>query len=349
MFNAYGPTETTIGPSFFDTTELDPQSTNVPIGRPIANTQIYILDAQQQPVPLGVPGEIFIGGVGLARGYFNRPELTAERFMTWAPPLPGAMPRERLYRTGDLGRFRPDGNIEYLGRVDHQVKLRGLRVELGEIEAQLRAHPALREACVVAREDTPGDRRLVAYVMRAEPLLAAGASEPGASLRHELRAHLQARLPDYMVPSAFVELAALPLTPNGKVDQRALPAPSSGSRPGPELVSPRNDLERGLAAIWREVLGIEQVGINDNFFELGGHSLLMVKAHGQIQALIEREISIVELFRFPTISLLAAHLSSGPEAPRGPDKVIEARATRQRAAIQQQQQRMQAINQRRRG
>jgi surfactin family lipopeptide synthetase A len=266
----------------------------VPIGRPIANTQLYILDPVLQPVPIGIPGELYIGGDGLARGYLNRPDLTAEKFI----PNPfGSEPGARLYKTGDLARHRPDGNLEFLGRLDHQVKLRGFRIELGEIEAVLGGHPAVREAVVVVREDVPGDMRLVAFVVSDQ--------EPAPASR-ELRAFLQAKLPDYMIPSVFIRLDILPLTPNGKVDRRALPAPDQ-ARPAPEdaFVAPRTPVEEGLARIWAQVLGLEQVGIHDNFFELGGHSLLAMRVISRLRDTFHMELPLRSLFEAPTVAGLA--------------------------------------------
>src|ERR1043165_148374 len=235
----------------------------IPIGRPISNMRLYVLDGDHRPVPIGVSGELYIGGVGLARGYLNRPELTAERFV----PSPFG-DGERLYRTGDLARYLADGNLEFLGRIDHQVKIRGYRIELGEIEAALCGHDAVAQAVVVAREDAPGDKRLVAYVVGREgPAVDVGG----------LRARLKQLLPHYRVPSAFVLLDALPLTPNGKLGRRGLPAPEGGAVVRGEYVAPRTPVEEIIASAWSEVLKLERVGINDNFFELGGHSLLAVQ------------------------------------------------------------------------
>jgi acyl carrier protein len=252
------------------------------------------------PVPLGATGELYIGGDGVARGYLERPELTAERFV----PHPfsdqiGA----RLYRTGDVVRYLPDGRIQCLGRVDHQVKIRGFRIELGEIETALAALPNVRAAVVHVHEDASGDRRLVAYVIP-------GDATPTVS---ELRAALKETLPEYMVPSLFEFLTAFPLTPNGKVDRKALPAPTS-SRPelSADCILPRNAVEQQVAAIWRDVLGVERVGVRDNFFDLGGHSLLVVKVHVKLQQAFNREISIVDMFRLPTIEALAQHLAKEP-------------------------------------
>ncbi|ROH82146.1 non-ribosomal peptide synthetase, partial [Lonsdalea populi] len=234
------------------------------IGHPIANTRIYILDAQGQPAPLGVAGEIYIGGVGVARGYLHRPELTAERFI---PDPFSTTPDARLYQTGDLGRWLPDGSIEYLGRNDFQVKVRGFRIEPGEIEARLMQCPGVREAVVVAREDSPGDTRLVAYLCpQADATL-----DPIV-----LRQQLSQQLAEYMVPGAFVTLDALPLTPNGKLDRRALPAPDQTAVVSRGYEAPQGELEVALADIWQELLGLTRVGRHDHFFELGGHSLMAV-------------------------------------------------------------------------
>ncbi|HEX8117761.1 MAG TPA: amino acid adenylation domain-containing protein, partial [Pyrinomonadaceae bacterium] len=265
LHNLYGPTEAAVDVTAW-ACEPGDEHLSVPIGRPIANTQIYLLDKNYRPVPVGVTGELYIGGVQLARGYHARPALTAEKFI----PAPlSAEPGARLYRTGDLARFLPGGEIEYLGRIDHQVKIRGFRIELGEIEAALNAHPAVREAIVLAREDAPGEKRLVAYVVLGE-----GKAPSNSEFRQALKEHL----PEYMIPSQFVVLDELPLTPNGKVDRRALPAPDRG-RPSLEraFVAPRTPAEGMLASVWAEVLGVEQVGIHDNFFALGGDSIRSIK------------------------------------------------------------------------
>jgi amino acid adenylation domain-containing protein len=289
LCNSYGPTETavtaTVGHVASDPD--DPLS----IGRPIANTTTYVLDEHLRPQPVGVPGELFIGGVGVARGYLNRPALTAERFV---PDPFAATPGARLYRTGDLARWRADGTLEFLGRRDHQVKIRGFRIECGEVEAALGAHPAVAQALVLAREDRPGDRRLVAYVVPA-------GADPGAAA---LRAHLRERLPDYMVPSAFVTLEAFPLTPNGKVDRAALPVPE-GRVDLATAVAPRTPAEEAVAAIWAEVLGVESVGVEDNFFDLGGHSLLATQVVSRIRAAFEVDLPLRDLFDNPTVAALA--------------------------------------------
>ena len=291
IWNLYGPTETTATSIC---ARLVAEDTVPPIGRPIANTQVYLLDAHLQPVPIGVPGELYLGGVGLARGYLNRPELTAERFI----PHPfSAQPEARLYKTGDLARYRPGGALEYLGRTDQQIKIRGFRIELGEIEAALSQHSAVRETVVAAREDERGNKRLVAYV----------ALKPGLSLTfQEMRAFLKTSLPEYMLPSALVVLEALPLLPNGKLDRKALPAPEGNSAPDiADIVPPRTPTEMQLAHIWTELLDIEQIGITQNFFELGGHSLLAVRVLSRVNAAFQTTLLLPTLFEAPTIADLA--------------------------------------------
>ncbi|HEV2436447.1 MAG TPA: amino acid adenylation domain-containing protein [Verrucomicrobiae bacterium] len=308
LLNAYGPTETTITATAFEITPRPGEPTTdrrVPIGRPLANRVAYILDPHGHAVPIGVPGHLHIGGTGLARGYLNRPELTAEKFI---PDPFSAAPGARMYQTGDLARYRSDGNIEFLGRVDHQVKLRGFRIELGEIEAALGQHPAVREAVVLAREDAPGEKRLVAYVVASTD-----------STADELRRYLKDKLPEYMVPAMVVLLEALPMTPNGKVDRRALPAPDR-SRPDLEkaFVAPRDDLELQLARIWEEVLGVRPVGLTDNFFELGGHSLLAVRLFALIEKRLGRKLPLTAIFQGATVEHLAGLLrqpaTSGPQS-----------------------------------
>ena len=239
--------------------------TSVPIGRPIANTRIYILDAFGDPVPVGVTGELYIGGIGVARGYLNRPELTAERFVK-DPFVDGA--GARMYRTGDLARWRSDGVIEFWGRNDSQVKIRGFRIELGEIEASLVSYPGVREAVVVAREDTPGEKRIVAYYLAAEGVFVESA---------QLREHLASTLPEYMIPAAYVKLCELPVTPNGKLDRQALPIPQQDAYATRGYVPPRGEIETLVAQVWADVLNVDRVGRHDNFFQLGGHSLLAVR------------------------------------------------------------------------
>lgn len=396
LVNNYGPTETTVGATVCELSTADTTLKEVPIGRPLGNVQTYILDGNRQPVPIGVPGELYIGGAGLARGYLNRPKLTEEKFI----PSPFSNePASRLYKTGDLTRYLPDGTIEYVGRIDNQVKVRGFRIELGEIEAVLSQHPNVREVAVIHREDTPGNKRLVAYLVSnlipdripyhtkchlelngnaiklqtqdistggvglvGVPILDEGSSvrlhlqlpeedeprwlsgtvvwsnPPQAGIRfhltpsqqaqvnqsvaylldtqelwktlqrtvsRNLRNYLKQKLPEYMIPSAFVLMKALPLTPNGKIDRRALPAPDSfHSELQDKFVAPRTPIETKLAAIWAEVLGVQQVGINDNFFELGGHSLLATQIISRIRQAFAIELPLRHLFEAPTIASL---------------------------------------------
>ncbi|HLK61669.1 MAG TPA: amino acid adenylation domain-containing protein, partial [Chthonomonadaceae bacterium] len=302
LYNHYGPTEAHVVTAFTLQGDTEGWSFLPPIGRPIANTQIYLLDHRLQPTPIGVPGELYIGGVCLARGYLNRPEMTAEKFV---PDPFSSEPGARLYRAGDLARYLPDGNIEYLGRMDNQVKIRGFRVELGEIESVLLGHPAVREAVVLVREDAPGDKRLAAYVVGL----------PGVSVG-ELREALREKLPGHMVPSAFVMLDAFPLNSNGKVDRKALPKPDRGvSEPGSEYATPRNAREEILAEIWSQVLRVAQVGVHDSFFELGGHSLLATQLMARVREVFHVELPLRSLFESPTIAALGQKLASG--APDG--------------------------------
>ncbi|MCA9898612.1 MAG: LLM class flavin-dependent oxidoreductase [Ardenticatenaceae bacterium] len=323
VINMYGPTETTI---WSTTHEVTGEETAVPIGTPIANTQIYILDAQMQPAPVGVAGDLYIGGDGVVRGYHNRPELTAERFVQ--DPFRSDADA-RMYATGDLARYRADGNIDFLGRADFQVKLRGYRIELGEIEALLNAQNGVREAVVTAREDTPGDKRLVAYV-----IMQPGQKLDGAALKEALRADL----PEFMVPATYVPMTSFPLTPNKKTDRKALPAPDKVLVESQiAYVAPTNDLEQQIAEIWQRLLNVPQVGLNDNFFDLGGHSLLTVQAHRQLKEVVDKPISITDMFRFPTIRALADYLSEENGA-NGTQTAVEQsvdRAANRREAMMQ--------------
>ncbi len=297
LHNLYGPTEAAVDVTYWACQRKSPLRT-VPIGRPIANTQIYILDRHLQPTPIGVPGELHIGGIGLARGYFNRTELTAEKFI---PDPFKSEPGARLYKTGDLARYLPDGAIEYLRRMDHQVKIRGFRIELGEIESVLAGLPGVREAVVVAREDVPGDKRLVAY-------LTTNGGEPVKN--SELRGLLQAKLPDYMVPSVFVTLDRFPLTPNGKVDRKTLPAPDlAPPESGKDFVAPVTDMEKTLAGIWSQLLRTKQVGTQDNFFEAGGDSLLAIRLASKIKQALRFDLPARAIFQHPTIGELAKDLA----------------------------------------
>ena len=297
LHNHYGPSETHVVTAFTLTDTPEAWPAYPPIGRPIANTQIYLLDANLNPVPVGVPAEVYIGGVSLARGYLGRPDLTAEKFI---PDPFSTVPGARLYKTGDLASYLPDGNIKFLGRLDHQVKIRGHRIELGEIETVLGQHPAIQETVVTAREDIPGDKYLAAYVV---------ANEEQAPTINELRRFVKEKLPDYMIPSAFVLLDALPLTPSKKVDRRALPAPGT-ARPELEeaFVAPRDELELELTRIWEQVLGIQPIGVRDNFFELGGHSLLLARLFAQIQETFHEKVSLATFFQSPTVKQLASIL-----------------------------------------
>ncbi|MET3498371.1 amino acid adenylation domain-containing protein, partial [Variovorax boronicumulans] len=285
LLNGYGPTETTTFATTHEVRRLDASARSVPLGQPIGNTSVYVLDALGQLVPVGVAGELHIAGAGLARGYLNRPDLTAERFV----PDPFGAPGSRMYRSGDLARWRADGTIEYLGRNDHQVKVRGFRIELGEIEAALQACPGVREAVVLARGEG-ADKQLVAYVT--------GEDVQAVVLREQLAS----RLPEYMVPAAYVQLEALPLTPNGKLDRRALPAPGDAAYGTREFEPPQGEIEEELAHIWQDLLGLERVGRADNFFELGGHSLLAVQLVSRIRLRLGSEVAIAELFAQPTLA-----------------------------------------------
>jgi amino acid adenylation domain-containing protein len=298
--NAYGPSETTITASNYEpagTNSAREEKSTVPIGRPVINVEMYVLDPAQQLVPTGVAGELYIGGAGLARGYHNQPDQTAERFI----PHPfSSQPGERLYRTGDLARFRADGNVEFLGRVDEQVKIRGFRIEVGEVETVLAQHAGVRESVVIAREDERGSNRLIAYVVANNGDLQAA----------ELRSYLKERLAEYMVPSSFVVLDALPRTPNGKVDRRALPNADVALADDREVyIAPRSAMETAITNIWQELLKVEKVGVNDNFFGLGGHSLLLVHAQSKVTEALRVKLSMVEMFKYPTVSALAEHLS----------------------------------------
>lgn len=291
LWNLYGPTETTVW-STVDRVEAGEGA--ISIGKPIANTEIYIVDKRMRPLPPGIPGELLIGGLGVSQGYLDRPELTAEKFV---PDPFGSRPNSLLYRTGDLARWRRDGRLEVVGRIDHQVKLRGYRIELGEIESTLGAHPQVRQAVVIVREDRPGDKRLVAYVTRAD-----GVAEIDVA---SLRAQARQRLPDYMMPSAIVTMDAMPLTPNGKVDRRALPAPDAEETAADAYVAPRNAEEETLATLWGDILGRPKIGIHDNFFDLGGHSLLATQLVARMQKTMGGDITLRMLFEAPTIAEFA--------------------------------------------
>ncbi|RKG69030.1 LLM class flavin-dependent oxidoreductase [Corallococcus sp. CA054B] len=326
LLNMYGPTETTIWSSTARV-EAGEAGAVVSIGTPLLRTQLYVLDARLRPAPVGVPGELYIGGAGVVRGYLGRPELTAERFV---PDAWSSEPGARLYRTGDRARWRADGTLEFLGRVDHQLKVRGFRIEAGEIEAALAAQPSVREAVVVAREDVPGDVRLVAYVV----------PRPGAAVDvAALRDALAQRLPEHMVPSVVVDLPALPLTPNGKVDRKALPAPGVVRSAKAAFVAPQGQLEEQIAQVWRSVLRVEQVGVHDNFFDLGGHSLLMVQVHTQLKPVLGQDLPLLKLLEHPTISALARFARQEPASSQSQVEAAQDRARRQLESLKRQRQR----------
>jgi amino acid adenylation domain-containing protein len=317
VHNLYGPTEAAVDVSWHACRRGE--SGPVPIGGPIANVELHVLDAHLRPVPVGVPGEVYLGGVGLGRGYHGQPALTAER---WVPDPAPRTPGARLYRTGDLGRWRPDGEIEYLGRLDFQVKLRGLRIELGEIDAALRDHADVADAVCALRQDAPAGARIVAYVV------VRGATPTAAVLR----TWLGERLPDYMVPTAWVFLAALPLSPAGKVDRRALPAPQVDRVA--ERVAPRDGDEETVLAIWREVLGREDLGMTDDFFEVGGHSLVATRVMTRLRERAGVTLPLRVLFQHPTAAALAAALRA--ERARGAAPIAAGalrRASRERRAV----------------
>ena len=318
LHNLYGPTEAAIDVTAWSCPETFDDDI-VPIGKPIDNLRIYLLDAHQQPVALGAVGELYIGGVGVARGYLNRPELDAKRFLPDPFARAAGEPEARMYRTGDLARYAPDGNIVFLGRNDEQLKIRGFRIEPAEIETQLAAHEAVREAVVIARENAAQEKRLVAYVTLQQPTRDDVLSVGTAELPHLLRQHLEQRLPDYMIPAAFVSLDALPLTPNGKLDRKALPAPSDEALAHAPDEAPQGALEIALAALWRELLGVSRVGRHDNFFSLGGHSLVAVRMLNRLPASIGIEVPLALLFEHPTLVGFASAVSdilaqAGPQA-----------------------------------
>lgn len=322
ILNMYGPTETTIWSSTEEVGEVDGICN---IGRPLANQQLYVLDEEQNPVPIGVAGELWIGGDGVTRGYWQRADLTAERFVNdpFVTPDRACAWGARMYRTGDLVRWRADGKIDFLGRTDHQVKLRGYRIELGEIEALLETRAGVRQAVVLAREDSPGDLRLVAYLV-------------GTAREADLRQAISERLPEHMRPAHYVVLDSFPLTPNRKVDRKALPAPTQNIASDQAFISPATDVASQIAAIWSRVLGVAKVGARDNFFALGGHSLLAVQVHREIRdSLGASKLSITDIFRFPALQDLAAHLDQTPksavkavEVPERADARLDAMARR---------------------
>lgn len=321
FYNVYGPTECTVDATI---SHVRSASSGPIIGRPIINTQAYFLDDHLKLAPIGSPGELHISGSGLARCYLNRPEATAEKFI---PNGFSNVPGARLYKTGDLGCYLPDGTIKFLGRIDNQVKIRGYRIELEEVEAVLSQHPGVQQAAVIAREEVPGDKRLVAYVVLSEP----------APTINELRDFMK-QLPDYMVPSTFVTLTEMPLTRSGKVDRQTLPQPEA-LRPNLDetYVEPKTAMERIIADLWQAVLQLDKVGVSHNFFDLGGHSLLMVQIHGKLREILRKDVSIIDLFRYPTVSSLAAYLAAEQAQPSSLNKPTQRAEKRRRARIRQAQ------------
>ncbi len=307
LWNLYGPTETTIWSMVkrIQTQDKEP----ILIGRPIANTTAYLLDSYLQPLPIGVPGELLIGGEGLARGYLNREELTAERFIT--NPFNAG---ERLYRTGDIARYRADGQLEVLGRIDHQVKVRGFRIECGEIESVLSTHPIIEQVVVDAQLDNTGENRLIAYyISQGDSITAA-----------ELREYLKRSLPDYMLPSVFIKLDAFPLTPNGKIDKKVLPSPSGASDELTQIyVPPENSVQTQLCSIWADVLGIERVGIRDNFFDLGGHSLQASRVIARLRETLQFDVPLRLFFENPTIADLALAITELQASQEADDDILQ--------------------------
>ncbi len=319
VINMYGPTETTIWSTLHKLTDADADS--IPIGRPIANTQIYILDSFNKPTPIGVAGELCIGGDGVTNGYYNRQQLTDERFVQ--NPF-SANENDRIYRTGDLARYLPDGTIEFLGRSDNQVKIRGYRIELGDIESQISSHHLVRESVVIAREDIPGDQRLVGYIVSND-----GFIEPDS-----LKQYLKDKLPEYMIPSHFVNMNAFPLTPNGKIDRKIFPPPISeiSSDSKKDVVLPNSDLEISIAEIWKRLLNTNKVGIKDNFFDIGGHSLLAVQMHAEIKKSVEQNLTLIDIFRNPTIYSLVEFI----QMKRNDDDTIKQPVISKRAELSKQ-------------
>jgi amino acid adenylation domain-containing protein len=336
LINMYGITETTVHVTYRPLERADCEGhRGSPIGCRIPDLRIYLLDEHGGPVPVGVVGELYVGGAGVARGYLNRPELTAKRFVK-DPFVEEA--GARMYKTGDLGRWQSDGTIEFVGRNDSQVKVRGFRIELGEIETRLAEHPAVREAVVIAREDIPGDKRLVAYYTATETS-EREAAELGAE---QLRAHLSSQLPEYMVPAAYVRLKSMPLTPNGKLDRKALPAPEGDAYSTHEYEEPQGKIESTLAAIWSDVLKLDRVGRHNNFFELGGHSLLAMQLAARIRRALEVELPVRSMFEAPTIAGLAMEVhkadAMGLKAltpfPQGPRHASTADASQEALLVQ---------------
>ena len=297
LVNGYGPAEGCVITTYYEITNIPEDATTIPIGRPVSNAQVYLLDDLQRPVPIGVQGEIYIGGEGVARGYLNRPELTAQRFV---PDTFSGKPGKLLYRTGDLARMRGNGELEFRGRADEQVKIRGHRIELAEVRQAIAAHPEVKQVFLMVREDQRGDKRLVAYVTVRRSL---------ATVQDSLRQHAKQKLPAHMLPAAFVVLDAIPLNTNGKVDRKALPAPNDRPDLAISYREPETDLERKLTRIWQELLRVDHIGVNDNFFDLGGHSLLAARLIALIEKETRHNIPVAALFEAPTVAQLAQRLA----------------------------------------
>lgn len=327
--NQYGPTECHVVTAHRLQATSKEWPLLPPIGKPIANDQVYVLDENNTPLPIGVPGGLYLAGAGLARGYLNRPDLTAEKFVPNPFSVRGG---ERMYRTGDRVRWRADGDLEFMGRLDDQVKIRGFRIELGEIEAALREHGGVRQAVVIAREDETRDRRLVAYFV---PEQVDEKSENGSRRAEqrisELREHLLGKLPEYMMPSAYVQLEELPLNRNGKIDRKNLPQPDKDT-PGQEYVGPRSATEETLCRIWQEVLRREHVGIHDNFFKIGGHSLLAARVAARMRESFKLDIPLRRMFESPTIAQLAEVINKEPQTARANDAPSHLRPAIKRVA-----------------
>jgi amino acid adenylation domain-containing protein len=329
LINSYGVAEATIDSSYFEGATGDlPAERLVPLGRPFANTQMYVLDRHMQPLPVGVAGELYLGGEGLARCYLNRPGLTAQKFV----PHPfTTVPGARLYRTGDRARWLAEGKLEFLGRADHQIKIRGFRIEPGEIETVLTRHSAVQQALVIAREADSRDKQLAAYVVPREM------SESPERLATELRQHLGQRLPDYMVPAWIVVLEQFPLSRNGKIDRRALPAPQE-LQPVNTFVAPQSDVEQRIATIWSELLGVERVGLGDNFFDLGGHSLLLFQLQNKLREAFDQELALVDLFRLPTVQAQAQQFAGSTRVAERAFEQARQRVEKQKQALARKQQ-----------
>ncbi|HXO05828.1 MAG TPA: non-ribosomal peptide synthetase [Candidatus Sulfotelmatobacter sp.] len=326
LYHVYGPTENTTFSTYYPVPRDHVSFVSIPIGRPISNARVYILDATLRPVPVGESGEIYTAGDGVARGYLNNPDETAEKFL---PDPFAANPGERMYRTGDLARWTEDGNVEFLGRIDNQVKILGHRIEPGEIETVLTMHPGVKHVSVVAQTDENGTKRLIAYY--------ACSSETGPTPR-ELRQFLQGKLPQYMVPSLFVALESLPLSTNGKVDRSALPAPVFGAADGASAEAPTNDTDKTVLDLWRRVLRVERVGLDDNFFDIGGDSLLLVAVHSNLQKLLNIEIPVTDLFEYTTVRTLGKHLRE--QNPAQPSfSGVQQQAQKQREAFARKRER----------